>query len=336
MVSSRAAAGRRKYRSVSYRRVAGTVSRPRSTAVATRGRCDQVDPLVRRLRGRWTRSHCDTSTRAAPPGAAAARDDGPDGVHAHDLHFVNWAVFSDHDYLTRGRSAAGPASSALAPLAVAARMRTYRGGDFEPPATHASCAPPGGCPVSPDDPRMRRIEGEFWTWALANLREGGGDTRPAPRPPPGRPTCSSWCGATARRRSAGCVWSACSSRWRAARTSSTPMVPGTPVAAAARGRGPPAAWAGGALRRGGGRGAARRRDHAMVMSAWPRHGSGAVQPVYTCRRTHARSLSSVCIRAQRPVHSLFLFIWYKNHKQHSTLSNQRMFCPCYGRGSLCG
>ena len=27
---------------------------------------------------------------------------------------------------------------------------------------------------------MRRLEGDFWCWAVGNLREGGGDVRPTP------------------------------------------------------------------------------------------------------------------------------------------------------------
>lgn len=79
----------------------------------------------------------------------------------------------------------------LAPLIMLARRRCYAGTcDFEPVSPLASgaldaCAAAtyadaGALGVSPADASMVRLEGPFWCFAVGNLREGGGATRPLP------------------------------------------------------------------------------------------------------------------------------------------------------------
>lgn len=104
-----------------------------------------------------------------------------------DLHFVCWAIFSDHDYLVEGplRRLGPLVKLAIAPIAVLLRLRCHRGVcDFAPvapePAHAAAYSDAAALPVCPDEPSMRRLEGDFLCWALGNLSEAGGDACATP------------------------------------------------------------------------------------------------------------------------------------------------------------
>ena len=109
----------------------------------------------------------------------------PRAAPLYDVHFCCWACFADHDYLTeRPLRWLGPTlKMLLAPAIVILRRRLYRGHvDFEP---HADArrgvqgySDPDALPPSPTDARMRRVQGDFWCLAVANLPEAGGDLSP--------------------------------------------------------------------------------------------------------------------------------------------------------------